>query len=150
MVKGLWGRTEQPWLRRVFGGKGKTVCYFCGEKQAILSWGDRSVDPGRLEVYCQNDGCEAREVAVVVLQDGWNSDLRADVRALASVDDPRPVPDRLQAKTVEEIMADDPYLSSDAVYRRRQSSSDLNLHVPSRGELRPDHAVEDADEDGDW
>ncbi|MFJ8755673.1 hypothetical protein [Streptomyces cyaneofuscatus] len=82
-----WDAEATPWARRPDAGQ-TLPCYFCGGKTAILSFDDRSDDPGRLELYCDNQMCDAREVVVLVLRNGAGAHARADVRALHEVDKP--------------------------------------------------------------
>ncbi|MBW4722428.1 hypothetical protein [Saccharothrix obliqua] len=66
------------------------LCYFCGEISAIVSMSDQPGDTGRVEVYCGNSDCEAREIVVLVLKDGTRQTAeRSDVRVLRMIDDPR-------------------------------------------------------------
>lgn len=64
----------------------RTACIFCGADTAKLSNDDKSNDTGRVQLYCDNQRCEAREVEVIVMRDGKQGALRADVRALEAVD----------------------------------------------------------------
>ncbi|MFJ6993857.1 hypothetical protein [Streptomyces sp. NPDC003090] len=73
---------ETPWARQ---GTKHLPCYFCGGHTAILSSGDRPDDPGRLEVYCDNQMCDAREVVALGKRDGAAASDRADVRALGGL-----------------------------------------------------------------
>ncbi|MEV6994351.1 hypothetical protein AB0N87_35050 [Streptomyces sp. NPDC093228] len=50
---------------------------------------DLEDDHGRIEVYCDNGLCDAREVIVLVRKDGARARWRADVRALEAIDDER-------------------------------------------------------------
>lgn len=89
-----WGPEDAPWARRAGGsqpgngqeGPGYLICYFCGQKTVKRSYGDDAADTGRLELYCKNEYCEAREVAVIVLRDTIQAHLRADVRVLHALD----------------------------------------------------------------
>ncbi|MFB6489617.1 hypothetical protein P2A57_24370 [Xanthomonas perforans] len=51
----------------------------------IVSLGDEPSDNKRVEVYCDSQSCEAREVIVLVRR-GDGANMRADVRALAALD----------------------------------------------------------------
>lgn len=90
-----WGPDEAPYARtagqsRPQGGKegaGYLTCYFCGEISVKRSYGDFPEDNGRLELYCTNQNCEAREVAVIVLKDAIGAHRRADVRVLHALDE---------------------------------------------------------------
>lgn len=89
--KNEWNAGDVPWVRETlegsaFGSSGYAQCYFCGELSVKLSVGDLSSDSGRVEVYCDNGNCDAREVTVIVTRDGHRSDRRADVRILEAVD----------------------------------------------------------------
>lgn len=105
-----WSSGQEPWIRaalpgRALAAQGYAQCYFCGAQTAKLSAVDLSGDTGRVEVYCDNSDCEAREVAVIVLRDGNRASDRADVRMLRAVDednhttDPRP----MEAFTIAEL-----------------------------------------------
>ncbi|MFJ5657486.1 hypothetical protein ACIQD5_29700 [Streptomyces microflavus] len=96
-------------------------CYFCGGRTAILGSGDRPDDPGRLEVYCDNPMCDAREIAVLVKRDGAGAPDRADVRALREVDRPRETPAAL------DVMAC--YEDNKNITARRLSTTSLALVV---------------------
>jgi len=89
---GGWESGDEPWIRReltgdAFGARGYAQCYFCGEHTAKLSGTDLRSDSGRVEVYCDNGDCDAREVTVIVTRDGNRADMRADVRILRALDD---------------------------------------------------------------
>ncbi|MFI7508637.1 hypothetical protein ACIBSS_17580 [Micromonospora aurantiaca] len=81
-----WDAGWQPYAR---AGKPdqRVQCYFCGEASAIISDGDNPEDSGRVEVYCLNSQCDAREVTALVLRDAHGAGLRADVRALERIDE---------------------------------------------------------------
>jgi hypothetical protein len=80
-----WTPGMEPWIRQAPPGT-RFLCYFCGETTAILSHGDRP-DPGRAEVYCENNFCEVRRVAIIILQDGTLATIeRTDVRTLDAID----------------------------------------------------------------
>ncbi|WP_367540366.1 hypothetical protein [Streptomyces globisporus] len=81
----VWDAKEDPWVRRPEAGD-QLPCYFCGGNTAIRSFGDRADDQSRLELYCDNDLCDAREAVVLLLRNGQDAHLRADVRALRQVD----------------------------------------------------------------
>lgn len=78
---------DQPAVRRrsPTGPYLSFSCYFCGEQQLKLSDFDRAADPYRVELYCDNRNCEAREV-VVLLRRGAGTHERADVAALETLD----------------------------------------------------------------
>ncbi|MFB8181533.1 hypothetical protein ACFC8N_37040 [Streptomyces sp. NPDC055966] len=85
--RGDWESGTTPWARRLPDAEQKALpCYFCGERTAMTSWGDLPDDTGRLEVYCDNELCDAREVVVLVQRDGAGAHDRADVRALRAID----------------------------------------------------------------
>ncbi|GAA1176080.1 hypothetical protein GCM10009578_017380 [Streptomyces rhizosphaericus] len=67
----------------------RVQCLFCGANTAILSDRDLESDHGRIEVYCDSQMCDAREVIVLVRRDGAQARWRADVRALEAIDDKR-------------------------------------------------------------
>ncbi|MEU4010257.1 hypothetical protein AB0H30_17480 [Streptomyces pseudogriseolus] len=88
-----WEAGATPWLRRhqteaTWGPEANSVqCMFCGEKTVKRSASDREQDPGRLELYCDNQFCDAREMVLLVKRDGADAIFRADVKALHLVDD---------------------------------------------------------------
>jgi hypothetical protein len=81
-MSGGWENGTEPWIRK----NPKAICYFCGEPTAIVSWSDLKEDTGRVEVYCDNGKCDAREMTVLVTGDGGGASRRADVQALADID----------------------------------------------------------------
>lgn len=123
MAETEWEAGETPWARQ---GAERLPCYFCGGHTAILSSGDRPDDPGRLELYCDNQMCDAREVVVLVKRDGAGAPERADVRALREVDRPRETPAAL------DIMAR--YEDNKNITARRQSKTSLALVVEAHEE----------------
>ncbi|WP_237329683.1 hypothetical protein [Streptomyces sp. CBMAI 2042] len=117
MAETEWVAGEVPWARQ---GTEHLPCYFCG-RTAILGSGDRPDDPGRLEVYCGNPMCDAREMVVLVKRDGAGAPDRADVRALREVDRPRETPAAL------DIMAR--YEDTKNITARRLSTTSLAVVV---------------------
>lgn len=86
--RGAWDAGTQPWIRRQ-PEKSGVLCYFCGEFSAIVSLYDRPADNGRVEVYCTNSDCEAREITILVMKDGTLETFeRSDVRMLRVIDEP--------------------------------------------------------------
>jgi hypothetical protein len=84
---GGWGTNQRPWARRTLDNDGTVPCYFCGEAAVILSYGDERDDNGRLELYCDNPRCDARETVILVIR-GGGAHLRADVKALKAAEPP--------------------------------------------------------------
>lgn len=90
-----------PWVRRSVDRARPTACYFCGDSSAILSSGDLKIDSGRVQMYCDNGQCDAREVEFVVVDDGTEATRhRADVRILRKHG---PIADRPAWTLIEEI-----------------------------------------------
>jgi hypothetical protein len=89
-----WGAGDQPWLRRhqpeatynPVPASELLQCLFCGARTLKRSASDRPEDSNRLELYCDNSRCDAREMVLLVLRDKQPG-LRADVKALRLVDD---------------------------------------------------------------
>jgi hypothetical protein len=87
-----WEAGAAPWLRRrqqdtTYGHEPNSVqCMFCGAQTVKRSGGDRDDDPGRLELYCDNADCDAREMVLLVKRDNAEAGSRADVRALLLID----------------------------------------------------------------
>ncbi|MBZ6211615.1 hypothetical protein KVH31_34535 [Streptomyces olivaceus] len=88
-----WEAGATPWLRRhqpeaTYGHEPNPVqCLFCGGQTVKRSSSDDDEDPGRIELYCDNGSCDAREMVLLVRRDGEKADLRADVMALRMVDE---------------------------------------------------------------
>lgn len=59
---------------------------FCGGNALLRSSGDLPQDTERVEVYCDNQFCDAREIVILITR-GEGTHARADVRALSAVDD---------------------------------------------------------------
>lgn len=79
-----WSHGKTPWLRTI--GREPITCYLCGEPKMIRSFGDEKTDTGRVQLYCDNPQCEAREVELIVLRDGASATLRrADVQVLDTI-----------------------------------------------------------------
>lgn len=79
-----WTHGSTPWIRTI--GRSPITCYFCGRTKAIRSSGDDKKDQGRIQWYCDNGNCDAREVEVIVLRDGHPATLnRADVTVLSAI-----------------------------------------------------------------
>lgn len=60
-------------------------CPWCGHKTWIVSEGDVRSDRGRVQMYCNGDECTSRETEVIIVR-GDGAHLRADVRALSTLD----------------------------------------------------------------
>jgi hypothetical protein len=58
---------------------------------AVLSWTDEEEDPLRIDLYCQNGGCEVREMTVIAIRAGGHELQRADVLALHTLEQGTPV-----------------------------------------------------------
>lgn len=96
-------------------------CPFCGSKSLLLSYGDIVADKYRIELYCDNAMCDAREMTVVALRmEGPVSDIRTDVAALAAVDSGS---DEEQAEEGYELLRDE----SGEVASRMIRASDVML-----------------------
>jgi hypothetical protein len=92
-MRNEWDAGATPWLRQHqttagYGDQQQPVqCMFCGAQTIKRSASDRDQDTGRIELYCDNQLCDAREMVLLVKRDGAGSIFRADVRALHLVDD---------------------------------------------------------------
>lgn len=59
------------------------MCYCCGEATLIASYGDERDDTARFQLYCDNSGCDAREVEIIALSGSiFGGSDRADIRTL--------------------------------------------------------------------
>jgi hypothetical protein len=110
-MNGEWEAGTTPWIRqrqpeRSWNHvKDNTVqCYFCGQMTAKRSTTDHDQDTGRVELYCQSDLCDAREMVVLVRRDGAGATWRADSRALAALDEGRLDIDEVLRQTSSEDM----------------------------------------------
>lgn len=63
-----------------------TTCPWCGDKTWFLSFGDIADDHGRVQMYCDNPGCDSRETELMIVR-GERANSRADVQALRMIDD---------------------------------------------------------------
>lgn len=92
-MSNTWEAGATPWLRRHqtnagYGTEPNPIqCLFCGGQTVKRSSTDHEEDPGRIELYCDNGSCDAREMVLLVRRDGAEAGLRADVRALRLVDE---------------------------------------------------------------
>lgn len=112
-----WEAGATPWLRRhqpktTWASEPNPVqCMFCGGQTIKRSESDRDDDPGRIELYCDNGSCDAREIVLLVKRDGANAFSRADVRALGLIDNGTldvhtAFPPQFKSSTLSELMAD--------------------------------------------
>lgn len=114
-----------PWIRRGRNAE-RAFCLFCGERSLLLSDDDDASDTGRVEVYCDNGECDAREIVILNTR-GWGADLRADVRALDDVDrgyNPPARPARIMTAT--EVLAETPSHSQRARWRKERTPGDAS------------------------
>lgn len=87
-----WEAGATPWLRRhqpetTWSMENSVQCMFCGEQTLRRSASDREQDPGRLELHCDNQHCDALEMVLLVKRDRAEATSRADVRALHLLDE---------------------------------------------------------------
>jgi hypothetical protein len=68
---------------------GGSICPFCGSL-AVVSWGDVTDDPMRIELYCVNEACEVREMQIIATRAGGHELERADVLALHTLEEGTP------------------------------------------------------------
>lgn len=110
-MENAWESGTTPWLRReqpktTWGTESQPAqCMFCGARTVKRSGHDKAADHGRLELYCDNGDCDAREVIVLVRRDGGDAVDRADVRALAALDQGLLDIDEVEASGREETSA---------------------------------------------
>jgi hypothetical protein len=80
---------DEPAIRRSASndaGIAAYLCPFCGQSSLLLSNVDLGIDTERVEVYCDNARCDAREI-ILLIRRGEGTHDRADVQALRAVDD---------------------------------------------------------------
>jgi hypothetical protein len=77
---------QVPWIRGLDDDHEPARCFFCGHAALKLSGGDLPVDPRRVQVYCDNDQCDAREIEVIVMTDATGSTRsRTDVQIMQRI-----------------------------------------------------------------
>lgn len=112
-----WEAGGEPWLRRhqaevTYGRESSPVqCMFCGAQTLKRSASDRPKDPGRMELYCDNQFCDAREMVLLVTRDGAGAYDRADVRALRLIDNGtldvhETFPPTMESANLSDLLAD--------------------------------------------
>ncbi|WP_329376252.1 hypothetical protein [Streptomyces sp. NBC_01483] len=112
-----WEAGTTPWLRQQqttasWGPESSPVqCMFCGGKTLKRSASDREQDPGRLELYCDNQFCDAREMVLLVRRDGADAIFRADVKALNLIDNGTldvhaAFPPEMKSSSMADLLAD--------------------------------------------
>lgn len=74
---------DQPSVRRLAAAG--TPCPFCGAQQLLISTEDVHDDDLRVELYCDNQMCDVREMTVIALRTNGPPE-RADVDALREID----------------------------------------------------------------
>ena len=119
-----WRTGTTPWVRREqpnasYGPEPNPVlCYFCGSQTMKRSSSDVDADHGRIEMYCDSQMCQAREVIIIIRRDGAGAHRRADVRALRALDG-----DRLDIDTATSVQGGSasPYPSKSVLAARRQT-----------------------------
>jgi hypothetical protein len=83
-----WERGSAPKVRDTAEDKRHVhgwTCPFCGADELLISDGDLPADCDRIELYCDNPGCDAREFVILATR-GEGVHERADVLALEAVD----------------------------------------------------------------
>ncbi|MFE9300527.1 hypothetical protein [Streptomyces sp. NPDC006856] len=122
-----WDAKEDPWIRRPEAGHPeKLPCYFCGGFTAKRSYSDRSEDPSRIELYCDNQFCDAREFVILTLRNGGDAHERTDVRALRQVDRGSTPPKDLDITQRQQHVKD--------VVRRRQNPRSVIVVTEADGD----------------
>jgi hypothetical protein len=88
MPEERWDRGTIPTIRATSEDERHVngwTCPFCGSDELLISYGDFPADRDRIELYCDNPGCDAREFIVLVTR-GEGAHERADVTALEAID----------------------------------------------------------------
>jgi hypothetical protein len=89
MTQSEYSVGDEPAIRKAASGRDPISgypCPFCGGNALLRSSGDLPQDTERVEVYCDNQFCDAREIVILITR-GEGTHARADVRALSAVDD---------------------------------------------------------------
>jgi hypothetical protein len=124
-----------PWIRRG-RNTARAFCPFCGERSLLRSFDDDASDTGRVELYCDNSMCDAREIVILNTR-GWGADQRADVRALDAVDhgyNPPAPPVRIMSGT--EVLASMPSYEQRARWRKERTPGDTTPDIRATGSAR--------------
>jgi hypothetical protein len=110
-----WQPGETPWAR---ANPDQMPCPYCGERKLIISMMDIQDDDLRVELYCDNEYCEARSFATILMS--HHGMRRADTQALFAVDHgDDPEEENLLSSESMQRMLDRPVK---ALERRRQAS----------------------------
>ncbi|MFE9812388.1 hypothetical protein [Streptomyces sp. NPDC005548] len=126
-----WEAGTTPWLRQhqTSAGWGPETdpvqCMFCGAKTLKRSATDREQDTGRMELYCDNQFCDAREMVLLVRRDGADAIFRADVKALNLIDNGEldvhaAFPPEMKSVSMADLLAD----HGNEVERRMRKATD--------------------------
>lgn len=143
----MWDAGSTPYLRADRGQLMRFSCPFCGDTDAILSFGDDRHDPARIELYCENQDCDAREIVILVRRDGTNETAeRADVRALRAIDNGPTEPDEGRVQSFPRFPGN-ARITPEAIRARRQNTATVTLHLVGLADRFPDDEDE-ADDDG--
>lgn len=134
-----WQVGQTPWVQAALIGPpenspGYAQCYFCGQMTAKLSSSDVEADTGRVDVYCNNTWCEARETTVLIIRDGANASERADARMLAAIDNDTHTTQEEPFKVVSlrEILGSEE--NEGAILARRLDDAPAEYAAPGRTE----------------
>ncbi|MWV58725.1 hypothetical protein [Rathayibacter sp. VKM Ac-2754] len=132
-----WQVGETPWVRSALVGPaanspGYAQCYFCGQMTAKLSESDVEADTGRVDVYCNNTWCEARETTVLILRDGAAASDRADTRMPAAIDNDLHSTQQKPFKVLSlgELLEDEP--AEAEIVARRTDDGPADYAAPGR------------------
>lgn len=109
---------DPPWSRTT--GAKSMPCPFCGSRELLLGYGDHPDDDRRIELYCNNDHCAAREITVLARMRSAADRTRADLIALRAVDEGTERERLSGSVTPAEILDHDPGTS--LLERRRRSA----------------------------
>jgi hypothetical protein len=121
---------DEPAIRRAVGDHGKIAdyaCPFCGSASLLASSTDLKLDTERVEVYCDNSHCAAREIVILIKRGDPGPGTRADVLALQAVD----------RGTVEEQEADGYTIERDE--HGNPMGRTISLRVAAKTLLQPDY-----------
>lgn len=129
-----WDAGTQPFLRQHKGINADLAaampCPFCGGNTLKWSTSEVPIDPGRLELYCDNQMCDARVINIMVLRDGTPETAdRPDVRALEAIDTGHYAPAPPRVQSLAEIARDRGLEHAEILKRRTTGRPVIDLRT---------------------
>lgn len=128
-----WEAGTEPWARRAVMSGEELQCPFCGQHTLIRSFGDLRADNARVELYCDSQDCDAREITVLVMRDATAETAgRPDVRALEAIETGKYGPERrgqIKAYSFGHILKDQTTKAGAVLERRTTGGPVIDLRT---------------------